>query len=63
LDNLDKYFIDHKICEQIDKLIADAPRMTWATLKQWYEELDNDITWGMLAAESKVHPYRTYKYD
>jgi hypothetical protein len=28
LDNLDKYFIDHKICEQINKLIEDAPRMT-----------------------------------
>jgi hypothetical protein len=33
LDNLDKYFIDHKICERIDKLIEDAPRMTQATLK------------------------------
>jgi hypothetical protein len=37
--------------------------MTRATLKQWYKGLDTDITQGMLAAESKVHPYRMYKYD
>jgi hypothetical protein len=33
LDHLDKYFLDHKICERIDKLIEDAPRMTRTTLK------------------------------
>jgi hypothetical protein len=33
LDNLDKYFIDHKICERINKLIEDVTRMTQATLK------------------------------
>jgi hypothetical protein len=33
LDNLDKYFINHKICERIDNLIEDAPRMPQATLK------------------------------
>jgi hypothetical protein len=63
LDNLDKYFIDHKICEQINNLIEDAPRMTQATLKRRYKGLNTDITRGMLAAESKVHPYRTYEYD
>jgi hypothetical protein len=61
--SLDKYFIDHKICERIDKLIEDAPRMTRATLKRWYEGLDTDITRGMLAAESKVRTYRMYEYD
>jgi hypothetical protein len=33
LDCLDKYFLDHKICKQINKLIEDAPRMMWTTLK------------------------------
>jgi hypothetical protein len=33
LDSLDKYFINHKICEPINKLIEDAPRMTQAMLK------------------------------
>jgi hypothetical protein len=33
LDHLDKYFLDHKICEWINKLIEDAPRMTRTTLK------------------------------
>jgi hypothetical protein len=61
LDHLDKYFLDHKICERIDKLIEDAPRVTRTTLKQWYEGLN--FTQGMLATESKVCPYKIYKYD
>jgi hypothetical protein len=63
LDYLDKYFLDHKICEWINKLMEDAPRMMQTTLKRRYEELDTDISQGMLAAESKVHPYKTYEYD
>jgi hypothetical protein len=47
LDHLDKYFLDHKICKRIDKLIKDAPRVTRTTLKRWYEGLDTDITRGM----------------
>jgi hypothetical protein len=37
LDHLDKFFLDHKICKRIDKLIEDTPRMTRTTLKQRYE--------------------------
>jgi hypothetical protein len=63
LDHLDKYFLDHKICKRINKLIEDAPRMTQTTLKRRYEGLNTDISRGMLATESKVRPYKTYKYD
>jgi hypothetical protein len=28
LNQLDKYFTDHNVCDRIDKLIADAPRLT-----------------------------------
>jgi hypothetical protein len=63
LDHLDKYFLDHKICKRIDKLIEDAPRMTRTTLKRRYKGLDTDISRGILAAESKVCPYKTYEYD
>ena len=37
--------------------------MTRDMLKRRYEGIDTNITRGMLSAESKVHPYRTYEYD
>jgi hypothetical protein len=33
LDELNKYFVDHKIDSQIDLLVADAPRLTKNQLK------------------------------
>jgi hypothetical protein len=57
LDELNKYFVDHKIDSQIDLLVADAPRLTRNQLKRRYEGLDMDVTRGMLAAERNVRPY------
>ncbi len=44
LDELDKYFIDHKIDSRIDLLVEDAHRVTRNQLKRRYEGIDNDIT-------------------
>jgi hypothetical protein len=58
LDELDKYFLDHKINSQIDLLMEDAPHITRNQLKRRYKGVDNDdISRGMLASERKVHPY------
>ncbi len=54
LDELDKYFVDHKIDSRIDLLVEEAPRLTRNQLKQRYEGLDMDVTHGMLVAECKV---------
>ncbi len=48
---------------RIDLLMEDAPRITRNQLKRQYEGINNDISWGMLASERKVRPYRTFKYE
>ncbi len=63
LDELDKYFVDHKINSRIDLLVEEAPHLTRNQLKWRYEGLDMDITCCMLAAECKVWPYQTFKYE
>jgi hypothetical protein len=63
LDALDKYFIDHKICSQIDLFVEDAPNLTRTQLKRQYEGIDNDITRGMLASEQQVHPCWHFKFE
>jgi hypothetical protein len=57
LDELDKYFLDHKIDSRIDLLMEDAPCITRNQLNHQYKGIDNDISHGMLASERKVHPY------
>jgi hypothetical protein len=57
LDELDKYFLDHKIDSRIDLLMENALHITRNQLKCRYEGIDNDISCGMLASERKVHPY------
>jgi hypothetical protein len=47
----------------IDRLINDAPKLSRVQLKWRYEGIDNDITRGMLAAESKVWASRSFKYE
>jgi hypothetical protein len=63
LDELDKYFLDHKIDSQIDLLMEDAPCITRNQLKCQYEGINIDISHGMLASERKVRPYQTFKYE
>jgi hypothetical protein len=63
LDELDKYFLDHKIDSRIDLLMEEAPRITRNQLKRWYEGIYNDISRGMLASERKVRPYGTFKFE
>jgi hypothetical protein len=63
LDELDKYFLDHKIDSRIDLLMEGAPHITRNQLKRWYKGIDNDISRGMLASEHKVCPYQTFKYE
>lgn len=62
LDNLEKYFKDHKICEHIDKLIKDAPGLSRNDIKWWYEGIDNDMMWGMISSEKKIKA-KTFKYE
>jgi hypothetical protein len=62
LDELDKYFVDHKIDSRIDLLMEDAPSITRNQLKLRCEGIDNVISHGMLASEHKVRPYQTFKY-
>jgi hypothetical protein len=62
LDELDKYFVDHKIDSWIDLLVEEAPHLTRNQLKWQYEGLDMDVTHGMLAAECRVWPYQTFRY-
>lgn len=63
LDQLDRYFIDHKIVDRIDKLVEEASLLPRTKLKRRYESIDNDITRGMLAAEYKVRPSKHFKYE
>jgi hypothetical protein len=62
LDELGKYFLDHKIDSRIDLLMEDAPRITRNQLKHQYEGINNDISSGMLVSEHKVRPYQTFKF-
>jgi hypothetical protein len=63
LDDLDKNFVDHKICSRIDSLAEEAPTLTHRQLKQLYKGIDNDITRGMLAAERKVRPCHPFEIE
>jgi hypothetical protein len=44
-------------------LMEEASPLTRNQLKQWYEGLNMDSTHGMLAAECKVWPNQTFKYE
>jgi hypothetical protein len=63
LNELEKYFKDHKICERINKLMEEAGFITRKQIKRWYEGIDNDVTRGMLSAERKVRPHQTFQHD
>ncbi len=54
LNELEKYFKDHKICKQINKLVEEAGFIRRKQIKHWYEGIDNDIMRGMLSVERKV---------
>jgi len=56
LDKLEEYCKDHNVCEQIEQLSADAPKLSRKQIKRRYEGINNDITRGMLSAEQKVKP-------
>ncbi len=43
LDDLNQFFKDHKICQQIDKFVVDALSLMRPQLKSQYKGIDNDI--------------------
>ncbi len=51
LNELEKYFKDHKICKRIHKLVEEAGSIMRKQIKCRYEAIDNDVTRGMLSAE------------
>jgi hypothetical protein len=63
LNELKKYFKDHKICERIHKLVEEARSITQRQIKCRYEAIDNDVTRGMLLVEQKVQPCQTFQHD
>ena len=44
------------------RLLEDAPRLPWASIKHHFKGIDNDITHGMLSSEQKVKP-KHFKYE
>ena len=61
LDYLEKYIQDHKVEERVDSLIMEAPNLTRKEIKQRFEAIDWDLTWGMLSSKKKVKS-KQFKY-
>ena len=51
LDSLEKYFMDHKVVERVNRLVEEAPDMQRKEIKCHCDAIDHDITRGMLYAE------------